>query len=187
MASVSRQIQVTKLEAARRQLETAITVYFAHGAPVSRHTLTAAAFSIPRDLNSKRGGRPMFAKDGFLQWIKSGHEPEVRKAINAAESFFKHADRDHDEKFSFNPYCSEIMLPDACGTYYKLCGEFPPLFRLCQSWHVANYPNHFQFDGADARRIKELVTSPLSLGRAGFFKEMLPVVMSLGIGSRNGA
>jgi hypothetical protein len=34
------------LEAARRQITTAIRIYFANGDPVSTHTLAAAAFQI---------------------------------------------------------------------------------------------------------------------------------------------
>ena len=47
---------VSKLEAGKRQLETAITLYFNYGDPVSIHSLSAAAYVIFRDLNKRRGG-----------------------------------------------------------------------------------------------------------------------------------
>lgn len=122
----------------------------------------------------------MFAKDGFLQRVKVGHETEVRRILNAAENFFKHADRDHDETFTFNPDSSEIMLLDACGTYYRLSGEFPPLFRLYQSWYIANYPAHFQFSSDDSTRISELAPEQVKRGRRRYFEEVLPLVALLG-------
>jgi hypothetical protein len=46
----SRKIKISKLDAARRQLDTAIRLYFMEGDPVSVHTLAAAAFEILKDL-----------------------------------------------------------------------------------------------------------------------------------------
>ena len=52
-------MQLSKLEAARRQLETAIKLYFADGDDVSIHSLVAAAYALLRDINEYRGGEPM--------------------------------------------------------------------------------------------------------------------------------
>lgn len=41
-----KKIQVTKLDAVRRQLETAVILWFHDGDPVSIHTLTGAAYQI---------------------------------------------------------------------------------------------------------------------------------------------
>ena len=49
-------MQLSKLEAARRQLETAIKLYFEYGDEVSIHALAAAAYSLIRDINEHRGG-----------------------------------------------------------------------------------------------------------------------------------
>lgn len=56
------EFRVAKLDAAKRQLETAIRLYFASADPVSIHTLTAAAYQLLLDLNKKAGGEPMFMK-----------------------------------------------------------------------------------------------------------------------------
>jgi hypothetical protein len=48
-----RKIKISKLEAARRQVETAIRIYFANGDPVSIHTLAAASLQILVDLDKK--------------------------------------------------------------------------------------------------------------------------------------
>lgn len=49
-------LRLSKLDAARRQLETATKLYFEHGDEVSIHTLAAAAYSVIRDINEHRGG-----------------------------------------------------------------------------------------------------------------------------------
>ena len=55
-------IIVAKLDAAKRQLETAIRLYFSNGDPISIHTLAGAAYNIVWDVNKKRGGSPMFCE-----------------------------------------------------------------------------------------------------------------------------
>jgi hypothetical protein len=47
-------LPVTKLDAARRQLETAITLWFHEADPVSIHALTGAAHNLLCDLNTKQ-------------------------------------------------------------------------------------------------------------------------------------
>ena len=67
-----KKIKVSKLDAARRQLETAIKLYFVFGDPISIHTLSAAAYNVIRDLNTKKDGDPLLMKDELLNYIKEG-------------------------------------------------------------------------------------------------------------------
>ena len=53
------ELTVTKLDAAKRQLETAIRLWFHDAHPVSIDTLAAAALQVLVDINTKRGGEPM--------------------------------------------------------------------------------------------------------------------------------
>lgn len=59
----SKTLQLTKLEAARRQLETSVKLFFDHGDEVSIHTLVAAGYAIVRDINKHRGGDSMIKDD----------------------------------------------------------------------------------------------------------------------------
>jgi hypothetical protein len=113
-------LQVTKLDAARRQLETAIRLYFHEGDAVSIHTLTTAAYNILRDLSVHRGNMGMIVKDRLIEQVKPEHRDEVRRKINEAENYFKHANRDPDEIFLFSPKQSELLLYDACFKYREL-------------------------------------------------------------------
>ena len=170
-------LTISKLDAAKRQLETVIRLYFAHGDPVSIHTLTSASYNVIRDVNKNRGGTPLLAKDQFLDYIKQGHEKEVRDLINAAENFFKHADRDHDATLDFNPKQSEFLILEACGTYWKLTGEFPPLFRVYQTWFVAHNERLFNFPDHDRYAITKSAKEVTKLSKEQFFSPALAAAM----------
>jgi hypothetical protein len=174
-------LQVTKLDVARRQLEVAIRLYFHEGDPVSIHTLTAAAYNILRDLSKHRGSTGMVMKDMLIEKIKPEHRDEVRRKINEAENYFKHADKDADQLFIFSPRQSEFLLYDACFKYRELSGEFPPLIQLFLGWHMINnqamyvLPPHL-----DAVR-SEFARKAAHLTRTQFFTEYLPAIESLGL------
>jgi hypothetical protein len=127
---MDQELLISKLDAAKRQLETAIRLYFQSVDPVSIHTLTAAAYNIIRNINEKRGGNPMLTKEKILEYVKAEFQKMFRDKINEAENFFKHADRDHESTLTFNPCESEMLILDACSQYYKLTGEDLPLFAV---------------------------------------------------------
>jgi hypothetical protein len=52
-------ITITKLDAARRQLGIAISLWFQDGDEVAIHTLACAAHQIIHDINRHRGGRDL--------------------------------------------------------------------------------------------------------------------------------
>lgn len=84
-------VTITKIEAARRQLRTALELWFADGDEVSIHTLACAAHQIIHDLNRLNKGPPlMFDNPGI-------GDDEKRKLVVSwltfSMSFFKHADK----------------------------------------------------------------------------------------------
>jgi len=171
-----KKLTISKLDVVKRQLETVIRLYFSNGDPVSIHTLTAAAYNVIRDINDKRGGEPLLVKEQFLDYIKEDHKEEVRKKINKAENFFKHAIRDHDSTIDFNPDESEMLILEACTTYFKLSGEFPPLFKLIQAWIIANNPDLYTFPEEIGKIMLEGSRDAVSLGREGYFNTYLPLI-----------
>lgn len=88
------EIQTTKLDAARRQLETAITLLFSGGDAISVHTLAYAAFGILKEVSGHRGSTKILATAEALE--ATGKKGEFWKGFNRAGNFFKHADRDPD-------------------------------------------------------------------------------------------
>ena len=137
---LSGKLQVTKLDAAKRQLETAIRLWFHDADPVSIHTLAAAARQILVDVNSKRGGEPMGADRPEIR-------PEARKRARAvfaeAKNFFKHANRDPAATLMFTPEATRFYLLEAADRYLELAGEQPPILRVYIIYHALTHPEIF--------------------------------------------
>src|SRR5438309_1362798 len=82
-------MNITKLDAAKSQLSTAISLYFEDRDPVSVHTLVMAASEIiDRICDSK--GTPAMRRNLFAAIVPERRR-EVADALNKASNFFKHA------------------------------------------------------------------------------------------------
>lgn len=176
---MKKSLTISKLDAAKRQLETVIRLYFSNGDPVSIHTLTAAAYNIIRDVNIKRGGGPMLVKDQMFDYVKPEYKEILKQKLSEAENFFKHADRDHEATLKFNLVQTEIQILDACSQYYKLTSEFPPLFQIYQGWYMANNLEMFNFQEEHALILGSTAPDFISMGRQGYFNFVLPLVMGI--------
>lgn len=132
------QLKIGKLEAAKRQLETATILYFNEKDPISIHTLAAAAHQVIADLNKKAGGKPLILEGAI---IKEEYKEEFIKMIREAKNFFKHADIDQDKVLDFNPAANDYYLLDACEGYELLTGEKNPYFIIYRGWFHYIHPN----------------------------------------------
>jgi len=100
-------IKITKLDAAERQLLEAIRLFFEERDPVCVHTLAAAAVGVLDDLARSKGmSRPL--RDSAR--IAPEHRNDWIAAINAAQNFFKHADRDPDASLEFRPGTTAFLM-----------------------------------------------------------------------------
>ena len=170
---------VSKLDAARRQLETAVRLYFSEGDPVSMHTLTSAAYQVLSDINRSQGGRPML-KEQIPTWVRPDATTDARRRLNEAANFFKHADRDHDEVLEFSTDPTELLLYDAIKKYQELTGEAVPVLAVYDAWfwlgpgaQLVTTPEHQKARNAVARAFPNST-------RASFFAQVLPMLSSVG-------
>ena len=130
---------VTKLDAARRQLRSAVRMFFERRDPISIHTLTMAAHGILHDL-SKAKGSGSFLKDSDLI------RPEGRRAyiriLHEPQNFFKHADknRDPNEIIEFQPEVTPFFLLDALRMYREVKGRPMREELVFQSWFGIVHP-----------------------------------------------
>lgn len=128
-------IELSKEEAARRQLVTAIQLYFEYGDEVSIHTLAAAARNILADLCEHKGvTNPIFLEKMLGELVKPEHHKEVRVRFREPENFFKHADRDPDEVFGFNAERTEFLLLEGVEAYSLLTGTRVPELHAYRGW-----------------------------------------------------
>src|SRR6266849_392075 len=108
MTDTDTKITITKLDAARRQLETAITLWFNGGDPVSIHTLACAAYEIIHVVSQARHRARDLLFDTLI--VKDEYLGEWNKLIKRPANFFKHARHDPDGTIDFNPALSEGFI-----------------------------------------------------------------------------
>lgn len=135
-------LQISKLDAARSQLDTAIGLYFHGGDPVSIHTLGAATYNLLRDL-AKRHGTEVFLKGTARELIVPERKKEYFDALNKAENYFKHADKDFSEGLNFNPILTEFILWEAGVIFQRLIQERSPFVHLFDVWFMLRHKSLF--------------------------------------------
>ena len=80
--------QVTKLDAARRQLDTAIWVLFEQRDAVSVHTLAHAAFGVLKGIANHRTSSKVLTMSATM--AASGSKGAFWNSFNRTGNFFKH-------------------------------------------------------------------------------------------------
>jgi hypothetical protein len=131
-------LRVTKLEAAKQQIETAIKLWLSDGCPIAIHTLAAAAHQILHDLG-KRRGKPTAIRG--LPGVLPAQKKQLSRLLNNPENFFKHADNDPGAVLHFNPHSSALLLFDAVNTYKQLTQKTVILFEAFNAWMIVQCPN----------------------------------------------
>ncbi len=156
MGSKQEFIHLSKLDAAKRQLEIAIRLFLSNSDIVAIHSLAASSHTLLRDLSKKRG-KNSWAKDKVLGFVK----PEFRKkyidTINKPDNFIKHADRDAEEILKFVPLHTEILLIDSCSMYQILTSELTPYIMSYRMWFFTNYPDTISNDNVKSEVINFVV------------------------------
>jgi hypothetical protein len=99
--------RINKLDAACRQLNTAIYLWFSDGDTVSIHTLACCAHQLVHDINQRIGGRDLIY-DSLV--IKDEYRREANKLFKQAYNFFKHADNDAYGAIEFEPRLTELFI-----------------------------------------------------------------------------
>jgi len=109
---------ITRQDAIRRQLDTAILLWFQDGDSVSTHTLACSALKIIEDVGRKFGKRTML----FEKLPK-----ELVKDSTNAQNFFKHAKDDPHRVLEFNHSITQFHIYDAAQHYKTLYLHLTPL------------------------------------------------------------
>jgi len=167
-----KKIKINKLDAARRQILTAIRLYFNHGDIVSMHTLASAAFKITQNICDESPDLP----DSLTDWIDELVKPEFKKMLwsklHETGNFFKHADHDPDAVHEFYPEETEHMLFHAVYQYRQLTGEWSAEIRLFSTWYTLQHPEWFNTPWEAIN----LGTDLFGADRNKFWRELLPLL-----------
>lgn len=109
MARKHRWLQLTKLEAARRQVEQALDLFFSDGDPVAIHTLLFASVEILDGLYKRRTKKRLFFNEAMI-------EAGVLQIAKGWGTFLKHGrEWELDKTLAFNAGANDILF-SACIT-----------------------------------------------------------------------
>src|SRR4051812_3487272 len=100
-------LSVSKLEAAKRQLDCAIELWFLDKDPVCIHALAHAAHDIVHAVNRNRTGKEILFDSSV---IVDEHRSEVINLFKKPGNFFKHADKDPNGVIEFHPLGAMLFM-----------------------------------------------------------------------------
>ncbi len=127
---------ITKKSAARKQIETAILLWFTNSDPISILALAAAANNCYTAL-AAHIGKPSFFETWLRQQSK-GFQDEVREARN----FIKHGYKDMKGRVYYSPRLAEVLMVDSVVCHENLFpkGRLSPLMRLYLARFALEHP-----------------------------------------------
>ncbi|RTL73323.1 MAG: hypothetical protein EKK41_00150 [Hyphomicrobiales bacterium] len=130
---------ITKIEAARRQLVTAIRLFFEDADSVSVYALAHAAWEVLDALCTHRD-KTRFREE--MTRATGLSEAEIKKIANYGRNFFKHADRKPDDALeNFSDDLNDHVLMAACFDYGELADSKPMEMQVFQIWYFAAHPD----------------------------------------------
>jgi len=132
--------RIDKLDAARRQLKTAIRLFFQDGDSVSIHTLTEAARGLLQDLLEAQG-KTSPLREVERDWVKPDRWNEYLAIMNRPRNFFKHANRDPDEVLEFRSRSTVFWLFECAALYQQLTARLLWEGFVFLVWFGLSYPD----------------------------------------------
>jgi hypothetical protein len=140
--------RIDKLEAARRQLDCAIRLYFDGEDSLSIHTLAYAAFRILFDLY------PRHRKDGFAEDLNKMIENFGWKPFTRIPNFLKHAEKDPGESIPDHSYDLTVTeIGFAATLYSRLAGRYTPEMRAFDDHIHFLHPDYFAIPADEDQEI----------------------------------
>jgi len=101
--------KIRKIDAAQRQLDSAIKLWFQGGDTVATHTLACSAYQIIHDINQDKKGRDLLF-DTVV--IKDEFRRDFISRVKSSYNFFKHANKDPnpDGVIEFDSLLTELFI-----------------------------------------------------------------------------
>lgn len=141
-------LSLTKMEAARRQLKAAITLWFQGGDAVAVHTLAGAAYQIIHDICVAKSAGPLLFDSPL---IRDEYRKEAVNLLKHDVNFFKHADKAPDGTTDFPPATSELFMMGAIWGLQNLALERDVEEKAYFVWFTIQHPEFLTEEGLRAR------------------------------------
>jgi hypothetical protein len=159
-------VLITRMDAARGQLESAILLWFLEKDLASIHTLTVAAQELLHHTGKPHG------KPSRLVSLINSQSQTFQKRAREAQNFFKHPKK--HARVLYSPRTAELFIIDALALYEDLSNHLTPLMKLFALRFAASYPDTLPFDLTAKLPVGVRRDDLAKLSRADFLKEVLP-------------
>jgi hypothetical protein len=131
-------ITVTKEEAANRELDHAIRMFFRREDYLCIHLIASAAQRIFIDLCNIKGVKPSIIH--LIEMFRVGdQQKEIFKELFHSYNFLKHAESDHDKTLQFSVEHIEATLIDTCNMRLSLFGSHSKSSLIFNTWFCLKY------------------------------------------------
>jgi hypothetical protein len=161
-----RTLKFTKIDAAQRQVDTAIQLFFEDGDPVSIHTLLYAAHDIIHGLHKRITGKPLFFDNDAVR-----STPGLIRTIKDWPNFFKHGrPYELDRTLEFNPECNLVFFSACITGLDSVCPGRSDLQHAVIDWLLIHHPEYFPAASLAERPSGELLKQAKSLGKREFLQ-----------------
>lgn len=141
----SSKIKVTKIEAAERQIETSIFMFFRNDDALSIHTVTCAGLGVMEALAKQYNKKSSIS---LIEELVVEHKRgEMKRLLNKPQNFLKHADKDPEDILEYNPNILEYYLFFACNSYHEFTGKMTDAIWWYMLWFSMVHPNLLSFPG----------------------------------------
>lgn len=127
---------ISKPEAAERQLKEAIRLVLERKDPIPTHTLAGAAHQILYDIAQKQG-----ISSNIKDIVPNRKKREWFNILNTPYNFFRHANKDSEKEITFNPVISHFFILDATYLYQAINDQLFYEGALFRIWFNKNYPD----------------------------------------------
>jgi hypothetical protein len=129
--------QITKPEAATRQLNQAIRLHFSGGDMLAVHTLAAASLQLLIDLGKLSGVESRYRSE---ELIRPGKRKECIAILNSTQNFLKHADRDSAQTYRYVEEGTILLLWEVVELATQLGLGNRREHLAFQMWFAAAFP-----------------------------------------------
>lgn len=131
--------RITKVQAAERQLVTAIDLFFRNADSIVVYSLACAAREIIHALCEKRKIRSFF--DEILDDHPHLSRKDLWKLADRNRNFFKHAKTDPDAVLEqFSDVENDAVLFVATHDFGRLCRGMPTEMQVFEAWYLSCHP-----------------------------------------------
>lgn len=125
-------VDISKFDAAKRELEHAIRLFFCSGDIVVIHLVSSSAQAILIDVGRTAGATSI--KDELNKRVKKDKIKYVQGKLSEAYNFFKHANKDKNKLLKFYPASSEFVIWDSVNLYQNITKEITGLMMAFRLW-----------------------------------------------------